>query len=285
MGTSVFANFLLDSEERLLRMKDSFDCIVGCNFEHWYVNARGRFSAEARDFLAKQLNGKLTFFYLDTSEGWLADSLTMIENADSDYFLMWFEDILCVGGVDYLNEVLVEMHTLSADFLMHSFFHSGMELSSFDSVLSGTGVAVAYSDYGHEEHKRRLAEIRERGLICSTFVVSLPSILRRDLLREILQTRPTSPKWPKRTPFDFEREPHEIGLLPMRRAIPLRELFAAIDDDHGEPGYSLIARGQYAERVPRENLTQNRGYSRTARLEAGIRRLGGRFKRRLRLSR
>ena len=258
MGTSVFANVYIDSGERFLRMRDSFNSIKEGDFDRWYVNVRGSFRSQAVEFLTLQLGSRLELFDLQTRAGWLADSLTMIEDTTSDHFLIWLEDHICVGGSKVLNQVLREMQAFSVDYLMYSFFHNGMELSSFESVLDHVGEAVAVSHYGVTEHHQRLLDSKNLQLTCSRYVVSLPSIISRSLLSKILATPPTKRRWSKWTPFDFEREPQDVGFLPMIRAVPLRELFASIDDDHGEPGYSLIARGTYPARVPRSRLLNNR---------------------------
>ncbi|NQU32110.1 MAG: hypothetical protein HQ521_02650 [Bacteroidetes bacterium] len=55
-------------------------------------------------------------------------------------------------------------------------------------------------------------------------------------------------RWPKETPFDFEKNDKDLHWLPIKMAISKDELFACIDDDNGIPGYSLQSRGLYPKR-------------------------------------
>lgn len=59
-------------------------------------------------------------------------------------------------------------------------------------------------------------------------------------------------KYPIVTPFEMEKSSERIDVLPMIIAVPKQELFACIDDDVNETGYSLIERGLY--RNPRGNV-------------------------------
>jgi hypothetical protein len=59
-------------------------------------------------------------------------------------------------------------------------------------------------------------------------------------------------KWPKETPFDFEKSSHDVHWLPIRTGLSKQELFASIDDDSIAPGSSLISRGLYPAREPRK---------------------------------
>jgi 6-phospho-3-hexuloisomerase len=52
-------------------------------------------------------------------------------------------------------------------------------------------------------------------------------------------------KYPIQTPFEMEKGPERYDVLPIRYAIPNQELFACIDDNVNELGYSLIERGLY----------------------------------------
>ena len=51
---SVFANFRIDSEERLLRMQDSFWSFYEEDIDKWVINIRGDYKKEAGEFLKKK---------------------------------------------------------------------------------------------------------------------------------------------------------------------------------------------------------------------------------------
>ena len=48
---SVFANFFIDTEERFLRLKDSFFSFNKANINEWLINIRGDFKNEVKNFL------------------------------------------------------------------------------------------------------------------------------------------------------------------------------------------------------------------------------------------
>ncbi len=52
-------------------------------------------------------------------------------------------------------------------------------------------------------------------------------------------------KYPIQTPFEMEKNPERFDILPIKYAIPNQELFACIDDNINEKGYSLVERGLY----------------------------------------
>ena len=55
----IFANFNIDSLERLKRMKDSFNSFYNLELiNKWVINIRGEFKAEAKKFLKKKLKKK-----------------------------------------------------------------------------------------------------------------------------------------------------------------------------------------------------------------------------------
>ena len=51
VSLSIFANFFIDSEERLQQMKDSFLSFKSINAQQWVINIRGKYKTEVRAFL------------------------------------------------------------------------------------------------------------------------------------------------------------------------------------------------------------------------------------------
>jgi hypothetical protein len=92
-----------------------------------------------------------------------------------------------------------------------------------------------------------------------------------------------SRKWPTETPFDFEKSHKDTHWLPIRCGVSKEELFVSIDDDHGEPGSSLISRGLYPNRVPRAIVGIAGGCTAQTEINAPtlVRRLVGKIKRAL----
>ena len=59
----IFANFNIDSLERLKRMKDSFNSFYNLELiNKWVINIRGEFKDEAKKFLKNKLKKKNNFF-------------------------------------------------------------------------------------------------------------------------------------------------------------------------------------------------------------------------------
>ncbi len=69
-----------------------------------------------------------------------------------------------------------------------------------------------------------------------------------------MHKRPYLRRWPIHLPFDFEKLSKDEVAEVIFTALPEKELFAAIDDDHGQVNYSLISRGLYPNRLSREEL-------------------------------
>ena len=85
LSLCIFANFFIDNEERLQRMKDSFNSFKDINPEEWRINIRGRFKMEAGHFLQKELGEQLNLNYIETKKGWFHDSFSFMKDVKSDF--------------------------------------------------------------------------------------------------------------------------------------------------------------------------------------------------------
>ena len=85
------------------------------------------------------------------------------------------------------------------------------------------------------------------------YIIGCTAFFSRELFKRILisDDERQAIKWPKETPFDFEKSSYDRHWLPIRTGVPKKELFASIDDDSIAPGSSLISRGLYPVREPR----------------------------------
>ena len=70
----------------------------------------------------------------------------------------------------------------------------------------------------------------------------------------MFSNKPLLKRWPRHLPFDFEKKSNDKAVKSIMHALSNQELFASIDDDHGEPGYSLISRNLYPNRISRVKL-------------------------------
>lgn len=252
---SVFANFRIDSEERLLRMQDSFRSFSGGSIDAWIINVRGSHRESAAEFLTHHLGNKLTLFMLDSRLGWFHDSRQLLPHIHSDYVFFWIEDNLCVSGPAFFDRVVQDMASSRAEYLMYTAFHAGDTLRSIECLRVADRDSIAIVDYDRRSHRKRMKFIVDRKLVCPVFIVSVTSIFTRSLFeRLVIANDPLIKRWPREAPFDFEKTQHDLHWLPIRVAYPKQELFAYIDDDHGRTGHSLISRGLYPDRMSRAEM-------------------------------
>ena len=254
MSLTVFANFRIDTEERLQRMKDSFESFKDAEINQWVINARGHYKDDAIQYLKDRLGEKLISLYLESKEGWFSDSRKMINEIKSDYVFFWIEDHICMCGTQRFNVVVSEMKRLGVEYLGYSWFGMGLFLNQFRNIGGTEGNSLTLYNYTKElnllRQKNSLVEIGVKS-----YFISACGIFRKDLFVKILvSNRPYLRRWPKQTPFDFEKRWDDIYILPVRYGVPKFEMFSAIDDDNVHPGSSLFARGLYPNRVSRSDM-------------------------------
>ena len=99
------------------------------------------------------------------------------------------------------------------------------------------------------QHRQKLG----RDFYC----ISAVSIFSKEFFLRVLNSRrPYLKRWPKHLPFDFEKKSKDLVAPNIISSLPNKEIFAAIDDDHDNPGYSLIARGVYPNRMSRAQIKE-----------------------------
>ena len=85
--------------------------------------------------------------------------------------------------------------------------------------------------------------------------ISAVSISTNMFFKKIVTSNhPKLKRWPRETPFDFEKRSSDFEFFPFVLSFPKFELFANIDDNHGTVGYSLIDRGLYENRMTRDEI-------------------------------
>ena len=245
---SIFANFKIDSPERLRRMKDSFTSFMQIKATKWVVNIRGEYKADARDYLKEKLEDKLVLFQLESPQGWFYDSRKMASEIESEFVFFWVEDHICLH-LDKIIPTLEEMKSKKLDVLTYSFCHENQARVYYGNEDIVQGIHLDWF-----EHTLRNNSRIQKNVNGGVRLVSCVSIMTNLLFRKILFENKKF-VWPKETPFDFEVSPTELQFLPLKRAIPKYELFASIDDDNAVPNTCLISRGLYPARVAGPRLT------------------------------
>ena len=245
---TVFANFFIDTEERFLRMTDSYGSFSTVEAERWVVNARGAFAEDVHRYLSIRLGAKYYPSSIESAGGWLQDSLMCSFKIETAYVLCWLEDHICMCGSNILSRIIAEMDRKKLTLLMHSFWQNGVARDRYRGVDLQKGDLLDF--FIDDALTNRIIQRNHGG----SYIISLASIMSTDLFRKVLSVDNENPhNWPKATPFAFEKDPYQVQWLPLVRAIPKFELFCSIDDDHRIPGTCLQARGLYPFRQPRHS--------------------------------
>lgn len=225
------------------------------------------------------------FSLLDDSRGWLTNSLEMLEKAKHKYVLVWNEDHLNIAPPGELNKVAGEMEKYSSDYLLYSWWMSGGARKEFDTLAKKIDFKKGEHISTLNLTKEKWLKIREAGYpyylisMCGIFrkdflmnlwekdqnrwpyffkkgvfkifgaltKVGFRKVGHKELFNKINQKifKGRIRKYPKETPFEMEKDPERIDILPLKFSLPNRELFACIDDNINVKGYSLVERGLY----------------------------------------
>ncbi|MBN2164489.1 MAG: hypothetical protein JXR25_04930 [Pontiellaceae bacterium] len=246
-GLTVFANFFIDTDERLLRMIDSFQSFQGVRPEKWVINIRGRHRKKAAWFLEMHVDEPLHLSFKESKEGWFFDTTELLDEIPTDYVLCWVEDHICVASPEYMNNVIHDMRRHNADMMCYS-FHSVL-MKRYAVVEMQEGGSILHFANDTENH----ALIAQNEPLY--YFIIYPSIMKTELFRKVV-LNPCSRKerrWSTATPFDFEKNIHNgLDWLPVNTCISKDELFAAIDDDRKGIYRSLQSRGLYPIREERQ---------------------------------
>lgn len=263
---NIFANFFIDSEERYLRMQDSFHSFKDINAEKWIINARGKFAEDTMLFLNANLGRKLIAHKRHSKAGWFHDTRQMLNDIDSDYVLFWLEDQINLAEVDLLENIVSEMKEKDLDYILYTFWQNGRLRARYRGVQLSSSHYIDY--FEHNVVNNPIIQSNIGG----SYLISAASILKLSLFtRIVLADDPIPKRWPKETPFDFEKGPNDTHWLPLKVAVPRQELFASIDDNLDCIGTCLQARGLYPIREGRKTYTnQKKWYSRFLRARAKI---------------
>ena len=255
---TIFANFRIDNEERYQRMKDSFLSFKDISAEKWVINIRGAYREETLNFLKKHLRSKLCYYEMESKKGWFHDTRIMLKDINSDFVFFWIEDHINMVDISKYDEILDEMQENECEHLAYSWWHNKYK-KKFSSLEKKESASLNI----YEMNKENIKTI-EKNISHYFYIISAVSITSSRLFKKIISSdHPRLKRWPKETPFDFEKRSTDMEFVPFNHAISKFELFASIDDNHGTgERYSLIDRGLYPNRMTREkivNLEFNKG--------------------------
>lgn len=238
-------------------MKDSFFSFKDIFADKWVINARGTYKLKTLFFLREQLGEKLYPHLLESSDGWFCDTRQMLDQIDTDFVFFWIEDHLCLQDPNKFCNLLQDMKNYNIQLCLYSFLHEGY-IGKFRELDSRQTESLDFFQVDSDS----LDLLQKRHGVF--YYIIAVSIFETRLFKNIISSNhPVLKRWDKTLPFDFEKKSSDKVFLPLTMAIPKMELFASIDDDRDEIGYSLINRGFYPLRIDRESFKVSEGLKKT----------------------
>ena len=246
---TIFANFRIINEERYQRMKNSFMSFKDISAQKWVINVRGSYKLKTILFLREYLGEKLYPHLLESGKGWFYDTRQILDQIDTDFVFFWVEDHINMVDIGKYDKILIEMKKNEVDHLMYSWYHERInKFLSYINYNESENLKIYYFDKNNVKH------IKD-NIDGNFYTVSAVSILNINFFKKIINSNhPKLKRWPKETPFDFEKRSTDVEFLPFTHAFCKYELFASIDDDHMDEGYSLISRGLYKDTMSRAKI-------------------------------
>lgn len=250
---TIFANFRIDTEERYIRLVDSLNSLKNLDIKEWIVNIRGSYRSHVVDILKQEIKEGLHIYDLNSKYGWFHDSRVMLEKISSPYVLFWIEDHIRQCSDHQFSKIVNELSANNIDYMEYSWWAREV-LDGFNNIHLSESDSYYYCEYSKKENSTR-----QKNYLKShekmVYIISVTSIFSFKLFSKILKSNhPYLRRWPKNTPFDFEKRGDDLSFLPIKIAIPKFEIFAPIDDDNLYKGSSLISRNLYPNRISREDL-------------------------------
>ncbi len=245
---TIFANFFVDTEENFLRLQDSFFSFYKVNPKQWVIGVRGSQKIKVKNFLSSYLDKEILYIkILNDKSNWIKESRNLFNKVVQENIFLWVEDHICQITETKLSKIIREFEEFEIDQMVYSFWHDKLK-QRIDFLKPKICNNFKYVEYPSDKNKFLISN----GI---NFVNALPAIYSKKFMNKILfSNSPFLKRWPKYTPFDFEKK---IGDIPHLHnyAVPILEIFAPIDDDHGlldSEFYSLQQRGLYPLRITRE---------------------------------
>ncbi len=245
---TIFANFLINSEERFLRMKDSFKSFEKANIDYWVINVRGKHRKKACTFLKKNIHRDKLKIFLITDNNWMKSTKKILKHIKTKLVFFWVEDHICMTGYKFFNLVINDMLKHNIQYLQYSWFLQGLTIKSTKNIKYKSTKSMIYFNYTKKILNQRLDWFKSNKKPNQLeYIVSMLSILTSDLFKKIILKNEIS-FFNSNNPFSFEKNTNQTQWLPYKTGIVKKEFFAAIDDDELTKNYSLISRGQYPKR-------------------------------------
>ena len=245
---TIFSNFFINNEETFLRMKDSFYSFYKIKPCEWIIGVRGNYKIKVMNFLKSNIDNENLFIkILDDKSNWINESRILFDRINYPTVFIWVEDHICQLNQNEFRKIILEFNDNKIDQMVYSFWHNSLRnrINFLDPEF------CKFLKFTKLDTRKKPALIKN-GF---KYLTALPAIYSYDFLKKVLfSNMPLLKRYPKYTPFDFEKKICDY-VSSHKYAVPLLEIFAPIDDDHGEYKYgykSLQQRGNYPLRISRE---------------------------------
>jgi len=251
---TIFANFLINDEERFLRMKDSFKSFEKAKIDCWVINIRGSYKKKTYTFLKKNIHKNKLKIFLLTDSVWMESTKKMLKYIKTKLVFVWVEDHICLTNHKFFNLIINDMIKYNIEYLQYSWYLHGLTIKSTRDINYKSTKRIIYFNYTKEKLKKRLRWFKlskKRNQL--DYIISMQSILTLALFKKIILTKEFS-FFNSNNPFSFEKNINQIQWLPYKCGIVKKEFFCSIDDDELNKNYSLISRGLYPKRKNRTDM-------------------------------
>lgn len=229
---SVFGNFLINDERRFERLKKSFLSFYKADIDSWVVNIRGSYKYQVKDFLIKKINSNLNISFKDSSNGWFYDTHELLKYLNTEYIFLWNEDHINLKNEIFFNRIVDEVIENDLDHLIYSLHYGGHSVESFSLNESIKSENLIFINCDKKIHLKRINLINQKNLMGHSYIISLISIIKKNLFEKIINSNdPLIKRWPKNTPFDFEKSDLDVHWLPLKIGTTTEEFFKCMDKD------------------------------------------------------
>jgi hypothetical protein len=203
----------------------------------------------------------------------------MLEKAHHEYIMMWNEDHLSVMPPQQFRMLVEECDKQQIDYMLYTWWHFGRVHTVLDDVPVIVGTYLDSVMLTQKIWEQALVKgypyylVSLCGIFKKSFLLAMmakdqklfPLIVSKVLYKVITWSKKLNnqisvddlfdqitrllwyklPRFSQETPFNIEKRPFRIDMLPFVLGVPKQEVFACIDDNLGVPGYSLVERGLY----------------------------------------
>ena len=241
----VLGNFFVDSPDRLEQLINSFGSFYDAyKFDRWIINCRGRYAIDVGEFLASKIDSaSLLFFSFESKKGWFYDSAWLAQKAPSQNIFLWVEDHVFINSRLKFAQMIMEFESSALDVMGYSWWHqSTRDFFNLLECESDSGLIKGFElDFTDRRQRNLFNEAR-------LYVVGMQSLFRRQFFEDcLIKHGPRLRRWHPNLPFDLEKTPDDLRNAKVKVGFLKEEMACSIDDDHGDEGYSLVARGVYPD--------------------------------------